>query len=306
MLGCATSDEKDGVVRKNLNQRDVSLNQLKNMETMSTAEKITTKINDKINTPNFVNLIKHHDKTEFGNKITQTKIKDIISFLVNQVVDGTQKQSHYPHAEFSFYDLGSMFKLIYRSPLDHTEIIKINKNSKVVEHNVNRTIIGDKALKETPVLKRYDNNTTLQNRNDDDDVYNNSKAKDEFFYRIKCTKSNKYLINANGSTIYSKPGFVVNKLKSFNHNNYTKNQDLDSFTIEALPVSEAIYTPAHIFVKNYQKRKEQEDVKQQERKMRNMMKTKINNKIKEFDKLIEEMNSKKIELEASLENLNKK
>lgn len=40
--------------------------------------------------------------------------------------------------------------------------------------------------------------------------------------------------------------------------------------------------------------------------MRNMMKTKINNKIKEFDKLIEEMNSKKIELEASLENLNKK
>jgi len=36
------------------------------------------------------------------------------------------------------------------------------------------------------------------------------------------------------------------------------------------------------------------------------MKTKINNKIKEFDKLIEEMNSKKIELEASLENLNKK
>lgn len=295
--GCTTNEEKDQAVIKNLIKRNTSVNKLnQQMKEITIKEtEIYDLINNKINTPNFINLIKNHDNTDFKYKITQSKLNDIILFLITQVINGNQKESHYPHAEFSFYDLGSIYKFVYRSPLNHTEIVKINKIQKTAEHIVNRTRSGDDVLKETPILKRYDKSTT-QNRNDDD-IYNTKKTKEEFFYRIKCLKTNKYLTNANDSTVYSKPGFVVGRLLK------QKEKSLDSFIIEALPISEAIYTSADIFVENYQNSKRKEEEKRRTREIKNEMKKEINEKIKQFDELIVEINLKKKELEESLKKI---
>lgn len=263
---------------------------------MLNSQEIIAAITKLIANENFVTLFKAHETSDFKNKLDVNMIKDIVRLLVNQVKNGTIKSAYYPSAEFSFVEGDYSYIFCYKSPLGHQEIIKVHKHGGV-EHIVNRTIAGDKALNEMYITPPK----AISNREEDNYVKTEiSETGSKALYKIFNKASKNYVPKNDGGFIWTRVDAIVAKIKSNTSNNLHKMQD---YVIEIIPLDNIKKIDAVTFVRAHDEKKKQKDAQIAATKI---LKNEAETKLYEIEELTKQLEAKKKSLEDMIKKLDEK